>query len=202
MYRDCNDFAFLPSCSFINIVASRFLPQSVLEQILQLNALAFSIKTLIVRIFAQKLLAFYYNWNTLPSNFPIRENICLIAKKFYSFLRNLFKTIFETWLTKKWCRETFYVFAISEACVRSEKQRLSFRRYQSFFFSMKISRNYLSFMFLSTGCACRFLYGPETKDEHKGQIEKSLDGKLELKLEVIFYKKNGKRTWAAALDDI
>lgn len=41
------------------------------------------------------------------------------------------------------------------------------------------------------GCACRFLYGPETKDEHKGQIEKSLDGKLELKLEVIFYKKNG-----------
>lgn len=44
-----------------------------------------------------------------------------------------------------------------------------------------------------TGCACRFLYGPETKDEHKSQIEKSLDGKLELKLEVIFYKKNGKR---------
>lgn len=42
-----------------------------------------------------------------------------------------------------------------------------------------------------SGCACRFLYGPETKDEHKGQIEKSLDGKLELKLEVIFYKKNG-----------
>lgn len=53
-------------------------------------------------------------------------------------------------------------------------------------------------MFLSTGCACRFLYGPETKDEHKGQIEKSLDGKLELKLEVIFYKKNGKH--AATLD--
>lgn len=44
------------------------------------------------------------------------------------------------------------------------------------------------------GCACRFLYGPETKDDHKSQIEKSLDGKLELKLEVIFYKKNGKWT--------
>lgn len=42
------------------------------------------------------------------------------------------------------------------------------------------------------GCACRFLYGPETKDEHKAQVEKSLDGKIELKLEVIFYKKNGK----------
>lgn len=36
------------------------------------------------------------------------------------------------------------------------------------------------------------MYGPETKDEHKAQIEKSLDGKIELKLEVIFYKKNGK----------
>lgn len=43
-----------------------------------------------------------------------------------------------------------------------------------------------------TGCACRFLYGPETKDDHKTQIEKSLDGKIELKLEVIFYKKSGK----------
>lgn len=48
------------------------------------------------------------------------------------------------------------------------------------------------FVFNLTGCACRFLYGPETKDDHKGQIEKSLDGKIELKLEVIFYKKNGK----------
>lgn len=36
------------------------------------------------------------------------------------------------------------------------------------------------------------MYGPETKDEHKTQVEKSLDGKIELKLEVIFYKKNGK----------
>ncbi|KAL7047400.1 hypothetical protein ACKWTF_002890 [Chironomus riparius] len=48
---------------------------------------------------------------------------------------------------------------------------------------------------MQKGCACRFLYGPETKDEHKGQIEKSLDGKLELKLEVIFYKKNGTPFW-------
>lgn len=42
------------------------------------------------------------------------------------------------------------------------------------------------------GCACRFLYGPETKEEHKTLIGESLDGKTELKLEVIFYKKNGK----------
>uniref|UniRef100_A0A182U3K5 PAS domain-containing protein n=1 Tax=Anopheles melas TaxID=34690 RepID=A0A182U3K5_9DIPT len=46
---------------------------------------------------------------------------------------------------------------------------------------------------MQKGCACRFLYGPETKDEHKSMIETSLDGKSELKLEVIFYKKNGKR---------
>lgn len=44
---------------------------------------------------------------------------------------------------------------------------------------------------MQKGCACKFLYGPETKEENKNQIEKSLDGKLELKLEVIFYKKNG-----------
>lgn len=51
--------------------------------------------------------------------------------------------------------------------------------------------NILFFHFFLLGCACRFLYGPETKDDHKSQIEKSLDGKIELKLEVIFYKKNG-----------
>ncbi|XP_058125655.1 potassium voltage-gated channel subfamily H member 8 [Anopheles coustani] len=48
---------------------------------------------------------------------------------------------------------------------------------------------------MQKGCACRFLYGPETKDEHKGMIETSLDGKSELKLEVIFYKKNGTPFW-------
>uniref|UniRef100_A0A182J9T5 Uncharacterized protein n=1 Tax=Anopheles atroparvus TaxID=41427 RepID=A0A182J9T5_ANOAO len=48
---------------------------------------------------------------------------------------------------------------------------------------------------MQKGCACRFLYGPETKDEHKTMIETSLDGKAELKLEVIFYKKNGTPFW-------
>lgn len=43
-----------------------------------------------------------------------------------------------------------------------------------------------------TGCSCHFLYGPDTKEEHKQQIEKSLSNKTELKLEVIFYKKEGK----------
>lgn len=44
---------------------------------------------------------------------------------------------------------------------------------------------------MQKGCACKFLHGPETKDEHKAQIDKALESKMELKLEVIFYKKNG-----------
>lgn len=48
---------------------------------------------------------------------------------------------------------------------------------------------------MQKGCACRFLNGPETKEELKTQIEVSLDGKIELKQEVIFYKKNGTPFW-------
>ncbi|XP_055839595.1 potassium voltage-gated channel subfamily H member 8 isoform X2 [Episyrphus balteatus] len=48
---------------------------------------------------------------------------------------------------------------------------------------------------MQKGCSCHFLYGPETKEEHKLQIEKSLSNKLELKLEVIFYKKDGSPFW-------
>ncbi|XP_055379901.1 potassium voltage-gated channel subfamily H member 8 isoform X2 [Condylostylus longicornis] len=48
---------------------------------------------------------------------------------------------------------------------------------------------------MQKGCSCHFLYGPETKEEHKQQIEKSLINKLELKLEVIFYKKDGRPFW-------
>lgn len=44
---------------------------------------------------------------------------------------------------------------------------------------------------MQKGCACKFLHGPDTLDEHKVQIDKSLECKQELKLEVIFYKKNG-----------
>lgn len=42
------------------------------------------------------------------------------------------------------------------------------------------------------GCACKFLYGAETDEEKKKQIEKALEDKTELKLEVKFYKKTGK----------
>ncbi|KAH8308902.1 hypothetical protein KR059_003013 [Drosophila kikkawai] len=48
---------------------------------------------------------------------------------------------------------------------------------------------------MQKGCSCHFLYGPDTKDEHKQQIEKSLSTKMELKLEVIFYKKEGAPFW-------
>lgn len=45
---------------------------------------------------------------------------------------------------------------------------------------------------MQKGCACSFLFGPETTDQHKKQIEQSLESKCELKLEVTFYKSNGK----------
>ncbi|KAL1498113.1 hypothetical protein ABEB36_008966 [Hypothenemus hampei] len=48
---------------------------------------------------------------------------------------------------------------------------------------------------MQKACACKFLYGPETKEEHKAQIDKALESKNELKLEVIFYKKNGTPFW-------
>lgn len=44
---------------------------------------------------------------------------------------------------------------------------------------------------MQKGCACKFLFGPDTSDDHVTQIEKALECKAELKLELIFYKKNG-----------
>lgn len=44
---------------------------------------------------------------------------------------------------------------------------------------------------MQKGCACTFLFGPDTLPEHKKQIEEALDSKSELKVEVIFYKRNG-----------
>ncbi|XP_072381885.1 voltage-gated delayed rectifier potassium channel KCNH8 isoform X1 [Diabrotica undecimpunctata] len=48
---------------------------------------------------------------------------------------------------------------------------------------------------MQKGCACKFLHGPETKEEHKVQIDKALESKNELKLEVIFYKKSATPFW-------
>ncbi|XP_048510796.1 potassium voltage-gated channel subfamily H member 8 isoform X2 [Athalia rosae] len=44
---------------------------------------------------------------------------------------------------------------------------------------------------MQKGCACKFLYGPDTKEDEKAMIDKSLESKTELKMEVVFYKKNG-----------
>lgn len=44
---------------------------------------------------------------------------------------------------------------------------------------------------MQKGCACKFLYGPETKEDEKAMIDKSLESKTELKMEVVFYKKSG-----------
>lgn len=48
---------------------------------------------------------------------------------------------------------------------------------------------------MQKGCACAFLYGPETKEEAIREIDGALENKTELKLEVIFYKKNGSPFW-------
>jgi potassium voltage-gated channel Eag-related subfamily H protein 8 len=45
---------------------------------------------------------------------------------------------------------------------------------------------------MKQGCACKFLYGPDTSEEHRTQVERALDSMTELQLEVILYKKNGK----------
>ena len=44
---------------------------------------------------------------------------------------------------------------------------------------------------MQKGCACKFLYGPETEDERKLTIERALEEKKEVKMEVRFYKKSG-----------
>ncbi|XP_064474528.1 potassium voltage-gated channel subfamily H member 8-like isoform X4 [Ornithodoros turicata] len=48
---------------------------------------------------------------------------------------------------------------------------------------------------MQKGCACAFLYGPETKEDAIREIDGALENKTELKLEVIFYKKNGSPFW-------
>ena len=45
---------------------------------------------------------------------------------------------------------------------------------------------------MQKGCACKFLYGPDTNPNDKLKIMKSLEDKVELKLEIRLYKKYGK----------
>ncbi|XP_072944141.1 voltage-gated delayed rectifier potassium channel KCNH8 isoform X1 [Epargyreus clarus] len=48
---------------------------------------------------------------------------------------------------------------------------------------------------MQKGCACKFLHGPDTREEHRHEIDIALESKHELKLELIFYKKNGTPFW-------
>ena len=45
---------------------------------------------------------------------------------------------------------------------------------------------------MQKGCACKFLHGPGTDQEKLTEIEKALEAKTELQVEVQFYRKNGK----------
>lgn len=47
---------------------------------------------------------------------------------------------------------------------------------------------------MQKSCACHFLYGPETSDRLTAQIQGALDERREFKTELVFYKKEGKRT--------
>ena len=44
---------------------------------------------------------------------------------------------------------------------------------------------------MQKGCACKFLYGPDTDEAGKEDIADSLFDKTELKLEIQLYKKGG-----------
>lgn len=48
---------------------------------------------------------------------------------------------------------------------------------------------------MQKGCACKFLYGPGTDEEKKEELEKALEAKDELQMEVQLYKKNGNPFW-------
>ncbi|ELU07688.1 hypothetical protein CAPTEDRAFT_168526 [Capitella teleta] len=48
---------------------------------------------------------------------------------------------------------------------------------------------------MSKSCACKFLYGSETSADEIHGIESALDKQVELKTEVLFYKKGGTSFW-------
>lgn len=50
---------------------------------------------------------------------------------------------------------------------------------------------------MQRGCACSFLYGPDTSELVRQQIRKALDEHKEFKAELILYRKSGKAlSWA------
>ncbi|XP_056389309.1 potassium voltage-gated channel subfamily H member 8-like isoform X4 [Hyla sarda] len=52
---------------------------------------------------------------------------------------------------------------------------------------------------MQKSCACKFLYGQETSEQLKVQIQKALDEKREFKTEIILYRKTGKSCVGSSL---
>ncbi|XP_077304549.1 voltage-gated delayed rectifier potassium channel KCNH8-like [Lithobates pipiens] len=48
---------------------------------------------------------------------------------------------------------------------------------------------------MQKSCACKFLYGQETSEQLKVQIQKALDEKREFKTEILLYRKSGGSFW-------
>lgn len=48
---------------------------------------------------------------------------------------------------------------------------------------------------MQRGCACSFLYGPDTSELVRQQIRKALDEHKEFKAELILYRKSGEAPW-------
>ena len=65
--------------------------------------------------------------------------------------------------------------------------KLSIDLWCALFANLKYFRAYI----MQKGCACRFLHGPGTDQEKIVQIEKALEAKTELQVEIQFYRKNG-----------
>ena len=65
---------------------------------------------------------------------------------------------------------------------------------RSFFLQCVVNyiSNFLRAFIMQKGCSCRFLYGPGTDQDKITEIEKALEARTELQVEVQFYRKNGK----------
>ena len=52
-------------------------------------------------------------------------------------------------------------------------------------------KNHFRAYIMQKGCACKFLHGPGTDQDKIVEIEKALEAKTELQVEIQFYRKNG-----------
>ena len=61
----------------------------------------------------------------------------------------------------------------------------------SFLYEFWSGNHFLRAYIMQKGCACKFLHGPGTDLDKLIEIEKALEAKTELQVEVQFYRKNG-----------